>query len=327
MSVQFGRRGLNRFRSDRIFRARIAGRRKPDFPVPFICGATRSGTTLLRLMIDTHSEVAIPGETHFVVPLIRAMKKRRMSADEVADIIVEGDRWGDFHLSEDELRARFRALRPLTAADATREFFRVYAEQQGKVRWGDKTPGYVQRMRLIQKVLPESRFVHIIRDGRDVALSVVPRSWGPSSIAAAAENWKQRIEAARRQAPRLEHYLEVHYEDLIVDTEAVLRHVCDFIELDFQPGMLAYHERASERLAEKARDLDRPWGTVSAESRVESHRLASEPPRSDRVARWKTLMSEADRREYEAIAGKTLAAAGYEVESAAQPAATGAEGG
>ena len=313
MSVKFGLRGLNRFRDERVFKIRVAGRRRPEFAVPFICGATRSGTTLLRLMLDSHPALAIPGETHFIVPMIRAMKKRRLTADELADVVVSGDRWGDFHLDEDELRERFRALEPLNSADAVREFFRLYAERQGKVRWGDKTPGYVQKMRLIERVLPEARFVHIIRDGRDVALSVVPRSWGPPTVAAAAKNWKRRIERARRQAPHLGHYLEVHYEDLISDTEAVLRQVCDFIELDFDPAMLSYHERAEERLSEKARDLSRPWGTVSAESRVESHKLASEPPRGDRIARWKTLMSEEDRREYEAIAGEALAAVGYEV--------------
>lgn len=313
MSVKFGWRNVNKFRAERIFKTRVAGRNRPDFPVPFICGATRSGTTLLRLMLDAHSTVAIPGETHFVVPMIRSMKKRRMSADELADVIVEGDRWGDFHLDEDELRARFRALRPLNAADAARAFFSLYAEQHGKVRWGDKTPGYVQRMRLIERVLPEARFVHIIRDGRDVALSVVPRSWGPATVEAAAENWRKRIESARRQAPKLGHYMEVHYEELISDTEPVLKSVCEFIDLDFEPAMLSYHERASERLAEKARDLDRPWGTVTAESRVESHKLASEPPREDRIARWKTLMGDDDRRKYEAIAGPTLESVGYEV--------------
>jgi sulfotransferase family protein len=313
VSVKFGMRGLNKFRSERIFKVRVAGRRQPDFAVPFICGATRSGTTLLRLMLDSHPELAIPGETHFIVPLVRAMRKQRLEADQLADLIVEGDRWGDFHLDEAELRQRLRALSPLTAADAVREFFGLYAERQGKVRWGDKTPGYVQRMRLIERVLPEARFIHIIRDGRDVALSVVPRSWGPATVQAAAENWKLRIDRARRQAPHLKHYLEVHYEDLITDTEGVLRQICEFIELDFDPAMLSYHERASERLAEKARDLSRPWGTVSAESRVESHKLASEPPREDRIARWKTLMSEEDRLKYEAIAGQALEAVGYEV--------------
>jgi Sulfotransferase family len=300
-----------RLTASRRFKRNVAGVAQPPFPVPFICGATRSGTTLLRLMLDAHPQLAIPGETHFIVPMIRASWRRARSPDELATQIVASERWGDFHLDENELRARLRALDPFNCADAVREFFRLYAEKQGKQRWGDKTPGYVRSMRVVQKVFPEARFIHIIRDGRDVALSLVPRSWGPSTFAEAADNWRRRIEAARRQQPHLNHYIEVHYEDLVSDTGGVLRRVAEFIELDFDPAMVRYHERAGERLAEKARDLRKPWGTISAASRIESHALAERPPQADRVARWRTEMSEADRRAYEAIAGDTLVAAGY----------------
>ena len=303
----------SRLTASRRFARNVVGVREPDFPVPFICGATRSGTTLLRLMLDSHPELAIPGETHFVVPMIKATWRHARSADELVDLIVASERWGDFHLEEDELRARLRGVDPLNCADAVREFFRLYAEWQGKSRWGDKTPGYVRSMRLIQKVFPEARFVHIIRDGRDVALSVVPRSWGPKTVEEAADNWRRRIEVARRQQPHLRHYLEVHYEDLVTDTESVLREVATFCELDYHPVMLRYYERAPERLAEKARDLKKPWGTITAASRIQSHALAERPPQADRIARWRTEMPAADVQAYEEIAGDTLVAAGYEL--------------
>ncbi len=98
----------------------------------------------------------------------------------------------------------------------------------------------------------------------------------------------------------------------------MLRRVAEFVDLEFDPVMLRYHERAGERLAEKARDLEKPWGTISAASRIESHALAERPPQADRVARWRTEMSDADRLAYEAIAGEALLAAGYEL---GQPAA------
>jgi hypothetical protein len=303
----------SRLTASRRFARNVAGTAEPPFPVPFICGATRSGTTLLRLMLDAHPEVAIPGETHFVVPMIKVSWRRARTADELATMIVESDRWGDFHLDEDELRVRLRAVDPLNCADAVRAFYRLYAEQHDKERWGDKTPGYVRDMRLIQKVMPEARFIHIIRDGRDVALSVIPRTWGPDTIDEAANNWRRRIEVARRQQPHLSHYIEVHYEELLTDTEAVLRRVAEFLDLEWDPVMLRYHERAGERLAEKDRDLQKPWGTISAASRMESHALAEKPPQADRIALWKTRMSDEDRREYEAIAGEALLATGYEL--------------
>jgi Sulfotransferase family len=194
----------------------------------------------------------------------------------------------------------------------------LYAEREGKTRYGDKTPGYVREMPRIERVLPEARFVHIIRDGRDVALSHLRMNWGPSTYAESAKLWRNRIRRARRNARSVSHYTEVRFEDLVADTEGVLRRICDFIELDFDPVMLDYHERASERLAEKARELPRKNRPPQpAEARLESHRLAREPPRSDRVGMWRERMSEEELAEYEAEAGEMLVKLGYELSAPA----------
>jgi hypothetical protein len=291
---------------------RLRGRTPEPPPAPFICGVTRSGTTLVRLMLDAHPEVAIPGETHWVPKLIKAQERRKQSAEELADLIIDHKRWGDFHLDASELRQRFAALDPVTAADAIRAFYMLYAEREGKARYGDKTPGYVQEMRRIQRVLPEARFIHIIRDGRDVSLSHLRMNWGPETYAESARLWRNRVRKARKMAPSIEHYMEIRFEDLVADTEGVLRRVCDFVELDFDPVMLDYHERAEGRLAEKARELprrNRPPQPAAA--RLESHRLAKEPPRSDRVGMWRERMTPEEVAEYEAVAGDILLETGY----------------
>jgi hypothetical protein len=300
-----------------LARRRLRGRIEPPAPAPFVCGVTRSGTTLIRLMLDSHPELAIPGETHFLPKLIKRCERGRVDADELADLVIEHKRWGDFHLDGDELRDRWRALRPLNAADAIRSFYLLYAEKQGKRRYGDKTPGYVKEMPRIQRVLPEVRFVHIVRDGRDVALSHLRMNWGPATVTESAELWVQRITKARRQAPRVRHYTEIKFEDVVADTEGVLRRVCDFVELDFDPGMLDYHERAEQRLSEKARDLprrNRPTQTAAA--RMDSHRLASEPPRADRIGMWRERMSAREVADYERVAGPLLVELGYELSGA-----------
>jgi len=293
---------------------RLRGRTPEPPPAPFICGVTRSGTTLVRLMLDSHPELAIPGETHWVPKLIKAQERHKRTAEDLADLIVDHKRWGDFHLDATELRQRFSALDPVTAADAIRAFYMLYAEREGKTRYGDKTPGYVQEMRRIQRVLPEARFVHIIRDGRDVSLSHLRMNWGPETYAQSARLWRNRVRKARKMAPSIEHYMEIRFEDLVADSEGVLRRVCDFIELDFDPVMLDYHERAEGRLAEKARELprrNRPPQPAAA--RLESHRLAKEPPRSDRVGMWRERMTPEEVAEYEAVAGDMLLEAGYEL--------------
>ena len=286
----------------------------PDPPAPFIGGATRSGTTLLRLMLDAHPDLAIPSETHFVPDMIYRCVDGPVEADELAAIATTHARWGDFGLDADEYAARVRALQPLTAAEAIRAFYRLYAETQGKPRWGDKTPGYLRKTKPIQRVLPEARFIHMIRDGRDVALSVMPLNFGPSTVTEAAELWVKRVTTGRRQERGANHYTEVTYEDLIAHTDPTLRRVAEFLDLPFDPAMLAYHERAGERLAEKARDLPKEGGrTQPAEARISSHALASEAPRTDRIGRWRREMSPDDVAEYERIAGPLLAELGYDL--------------
>ena len=306
----------DRFRIIRA-RGRLRAKGATPPPAPFVCGVTRSGTTLLRLMLDTHPEVAIPGETHWVPRLIKRMERAPLTADEAADFVTEHKRWGDFHLDAGQLRERFRALRPFTAGDAIREFYGLYSEREGKTRYGDKTPGYMREMLRLQRVLPETHFIHIIRDGRDVALSVLKLNWGPSNPTEAAQLWTERIQKARQQAPKVSNYMEIRFEDLVIDTEGTLRKVCEFIDLEFVPGMLDYHERAADRLKEKERDLPRSNRPAQpAELRMKSHMLAREPPREDRIGLWRTKMEPEAIAEYEAVAAPMLTELGYELGAA-----------
>jgi hypothetical protein len=299
----------------------LRGRSDPGPPAPFVVGATRSGTTLFRLMLDAHPEVGIPSETHFFHKLVKRSERREISPELLADTIITHKRWGDFRLDPDELRARFEAIEPFNLADALRSFYSLYAEKQGKTRWGDKTPGYLRYMRRIEWVLPEARFIHLIRDGRDVALSVLPMNWGPSTITEAAELWVERVTLARENGRTVSHYMEIKYEDLISETEPILRDVAGFLELPWDNAMLDYHERAEERLKEKARDLPRKSsrGDQPAAARMASHAMAKKPPDPKRIGRWRSEMSPEDREEYESVAGDLLAELGYPVGELAEP--------
>lgn len=293
-------------------RRRIRGHDAPGFQVPFVVGATRSGTTLLRLMLDSHPELAIPFETHFLRKVIRRFKEGRVTPEEVTELVAGHRRWPDFGLEREDYLSRLREVKPLNAADSIRAFYRLYAEKQGKPRWGDKSPGYVKRMPLISAVLPEARFVHIIRDGRAVAASVVSRTLGPDTVPEAADLWKRRIERARATAGDVPHYLEVRFEDLITDTEPVLRRICEFIELDFDSAMLDYHERARERLGERRRRRHGP--PRETPGLPGGHRLTMKPPRKDQITKWRRNLSDDDVRAFEAIAGDLLVELGYEVD-------------
>ena len=120
----------------------------------------------------------------------------------------------------------------------------------------------------------------MIRDGRDAGLSqnarIIKRGKDPVPAREMARRWRKRIVKSRVDAEEVEHYLEVRYEDLVADTENALRRVCEHIELDFDPAMLTYYERAEERLQEMAGALPAKKGRPEREA---GERIAG--PRAD----------------------------------------------
>jgi hypothetical protein len=300
---------------------RFLRKRDPDPPpAPFVVGVARSGTTLLRLMLDAHPQLAIPPETHFIPKLAKALGEipKSVGEDELRrrahELITEHRRWPDFGLDAHELDRRFEHAEPFNATNALRAFYGLYAEKQGKPRWGDKSPSYVRRMRRVHAVLPEARFIHLIRDGRDVALSQLEVHHGNDEVADAAAEWVAGIEKARKAGGRIgDGYVEVRYEDLVAEPEPVLRRVCEACELDYDPAMLDYHRGAEDRMAETIRDFDRRGGpAVTAEQRAAQHANVSKPPQQERAGRWRRDMTGEQRQAFEGVAGGLLRDLGYE---------------
>ncbi len=281
-------------------------------PAPFIVGVGRSGTTLLRLMLDAHPELAIPSETHFLPTLLaeaagadRALFFRTLTGSET---------WPNMALGTEELEQALDAVEPFSPAEGLRAFYRLYARRLGKTRWGDKSPPYRRHMATIQRALPEAHFVHMIRDGRDVALSYRGLWFGPGDdIEAQARFWVDEIGRARRQATDLRHYAELRYEDLVADPEASLRRLCQDLDLAFDPAMLAYHRASAERLAE-TKSAFGPAGSTprDLDAFLAIHERVSRPPDAGRIGRWRSEMPPEQQRLYEAIAGPLLAELGYE---------------
>jgi hypothetical protein len=123
-------------------------------PAPFIVGAERSGTTLLRLMLDAHPDLAVPPETHFIARTAEACQDASDPRQAFLETVTSHRRWGDFRIQGDLLAQRISTIEPFDLSAALRAFYELYAERLGKPRWGDKTPNYVHRMTLIQGLLP-----------------------------------------------------------------------------------------------------------------------------------------------------------------------------
>jgi hypothetical protein len=260
-------------------------------PVPVIVGAPRSGTTLLRMMLDAHPDLAIPPETHFLPALARLDGHAPSLRARFVEVLEAQVRWRDLGIDGETLRAELATAEHFDPTVGVRTIYRLYAQRQGKPRWGDKTPDYSAWMPEIERLLPEARFVHVLRDGRDVVLSLRDSWFAPSSLEVAAYEWHKRVITARRAAPAVGHYMEVRYEDLVREPRAQLERVCRFVELPFHESMLAYHETAPQRLDEVGPVVG-PDGSVlaSKEQRLAAHRRLATPPDRSRTARWRAEM-------------------------------------
>ncbi|HXD33839.1 MAG TPA: sulfotransferase [Pyrinomonadaceae bacterium] len=307
-----------------------------EIPMPIIVGVPRSGTTLLRLMLDAHSELAVTHEAGFIPlvanlsnPLSRVFYQRFSSSfkngrwpalsrknnirEDLYSVVTALKTWNDFHIPREEFKQALMQLEPFSVAGGVRVFFRLYAARFGKSRWGDKTPFYTQHLETVERILPEAHFIHIIRDGRDAAVSGKGLPFVGGDIERIGANWSRQIRKTRGQSGACRHYLEIRYEDLILNTTNVLKEICDFIKLRYEPDMESYHLRASERMNELENTYDdRGNVVVRKDDRLLRHQLTSKPPEPARIGRWKTAMSADELSRFNRVAGQMLQELGYE---------------
>lgn len=202
----------------------------------FIGGAPRSGLTLVRIILDAHPEISCgPDAGHVALTMT--------SADFEATL--GGLHRAHFFLEPEGVRANF--ARAIAAPMEKR------AQAHGKSRWADKTAFAILVFEQLAALFPEARFVHLVRDGRDVAASLLERSWrAPSgalfdqcaSIEGAARYWgsiiARGLETERRLGDRV---LRVRYEDIVAKPERALRRICGFAGVEFVPDILKIEDR------------------------------------------------------------------------------------
>lgn len=285
--------------------------------MPIVVGSPRSGTTLLRLMLDSHPELAIPPETGFLrlAPGLEGSGEvlRTRFFEAVTTFPASAPAWAEFGLPAEDFRRGLQEIEPFTVVAGVRLFYRLYAARFGKRRWGDKTPAYARQLPLLADLLPEAHFIHLVRDGRDVAVSLRQRWFSPGhDIEVLARHWCDHVATARRDGPATGRFLEVRFEDLIREPEAVLLRICRFVELDYRPDMLRYPERAGDRLAEHG-DRYRPDGVllVSRQERLRQQEHVGRPPDVERIGVWRRVLSREECLRFEVIGGHLLAAYGY----------------
>jgi sulfotransferase family protein len=276
-------------------------------PYLFIVGCPRSGTTLLSRIVDAHPQIAVLPETHWIPNVARmsiGIGPDRLVTDELSEWLIGHFRFPRMQLEPAEVRA---LVEPgVTYPEFVAALFDLYGRKRGKPLVGEKTPHYVAEIPTLHALFPDARFVHLIRDGRDVCLSALTwermaehfarrfRTWREDPVVTSALWWRSFVTLGRAGAelgPGL--YREVRYEALVRRPEEECRRLCSFLEVEYDDTMSRFHESAT-------RSKPGPAGNRTG--------LPITPGLRD----WRTQLAREDTEAFEAAAGDILNELGYE---------------
>jgi sulfotransferase family protein len=265
----------------------------------FIGGCERSGTTMLGAMLGSHSECICVPESQFIEDLIAWSNSLRGSLNprQALSRIVTNHRYRLLW----ELPLDPAAADPSELGSSLPELLtwlaRAYGRKSGKAGslWVDHTPTNFRRGRTLLGMFPEARFIHLIRDGRAVAASLLPLDWGPNNVLHAAEFWMARC--ALGLAAELEwgpgRVLRVRYEDLLNQPEPSMRRIASFSGLEYEPAMVS------------------GGGHRPGRYHARQHHLVGLAPDPSRVERWQQIFTRRQVEIFEAEAGEFLETLGY----------------
>jgi len=270
----------------------------------FIVGSGRSGTTLLRVILASHSRISIPPETWYLNRLQEFLElKRPLLPDEVervAQIMTNHYRWPDMDIDANEFRFEVSQIRTPYLRDVAEVVYRKHVERDHKSRWGDKTPGYIAILPQLADIFPEAKFIHFIRDGRDVAKSFQLRQWYGPWLHENTREWIESMDFNERwsRTELSSRIFQASYENLVLDTEKSVREICDFLGEQFEPQMLSWQRQVDNLVPAR-------------EAHIHSN-LKQEPDASN-IARWKREMTLREVFVAEAFMGRHLKSLGYEL--------------
>jgi hypothetical protein len=278
-------------------------------PFAFIVGCARSGTTLLRRIVDAHPAVAITPETHWIADYFERRTGLTPHGLVTADLIprlLAHEKFAKLGIGQAELEGLRGAGGPVSYARFVTGIFDLYGKSRGKLLVGDKTPRYVRNIGTLHALWPEAKFVHLIRDGRDVCLSALNwkgkvanlaklfSTWGEHPVTTTATWWKWSVrlgqEVGQTLGPGL--YYEMRYEGLVAAPEEECARLCAFLGVDYEDGMLRFHEGRTR--TKPGLDAKHAWLPIT-------------PGLRD----WRTELPPEDQERFEAAAGDLLGELGY----------------
>jgi hypothetical protein len=280
-------------------------------PFVFIVGCPRSGTTLLQRVVNAHSQVAIINQLQWLPNVYKRIRRRSREGEITADLLPQvfqrAEPFQKLGLGHEEVANLLRTRPPMPYPRFVSMLFDLYGQARGKTLVGDKTPIYVRSIETLHALWPEARFVHLIRDGRDVCLSTINwkkktakltrsfATWSEDAVMTAAMRWRWNAqlgrEGGRPLGPRL--YYEMQYESLVSRPAQECDRLCDFLGVPYDGAMLRFHEGRTQD--DPNLDAKKAWRPIT-------------PGLRD----WNSQMDVRDIARFEAVAGSLLRQMGYE---------------
>jgi hypothetical protein len=285
-------------------------------PCFFIVGCPRSGTTLLQRLVDAHPQMAVTPETHWIPRWFHKKPGKGLTPDglvtkKLLRKLIAYPRFLELEIDPHEARKLIPGGKRAPYDQFISKVYDLYGQQRGKLIVGDKTPGYARELPTLHLLWPWARFVHLIRDGRDVCLSILSwerakswkagegaarfRTWPQDPVATAALWWEWHVRLAREAGEQFGGglYYELRYESLIAHPVDECRALCEFLGVPYDGHMVrSYHDRA---MAGPGQDAKHPWMPIT-------------PGLRD----WQSQMPGDAVEHFEAVAGAMLDELGYQ---------------
>lgn len=274
---------------------------QPEMMRPILIGGCpRSGTTLLGAVLGTHRDCLATPESKFNPDSYRLAMNADGTVDLARALAVIREHW-NFRLWDVVPDAEESAALAgsETYCDMVKRVVQVYGSRRGKpapAYWIDHTPYNILHVPLLFQIYPDARLIHLVRDGRGVAASVMKLDWGPNTVEAAAQWWIVRVAhgLAAESYFGPERVLRVSYEALVRDPQTTMQQVCAFIGVAWQPEMIA------------------GTGFQVPKHSTRQHGLVGAAPQAARATAWQKELSPRQVEIFESVAASVLTCLGYD---------------
>lgn len=272
----------------------------------FMIGTQRSGSNLLRLMMNQLKDVASPHPPHILERMFPLMDNYgdlnsdsnfKVLVDDVCRLIeLNPVEWSGMSFDRDVVMslAKERSLMSVYGV-----VYDLYAVSQDAKTWCCKSMANINFIDAIEDYFDHPKYVYLYRDGRDVALSFQKAVVGEKHIYNIAKDWSETQEKALKLRELIDekYFYSVSYEQLTQQPEETARSLCAFLNTEYVPAMLDFHKTSEAKNAAKSSEL---WGNVVS------------PIIKDNSKKYKKEMSGKDIRIFESVAGSILDQLGYQ---------------